>query len=408
MFPVEDSAELPVQSTADSSAEKPTLEKSEKRMLQLDALRGVAILLVMNFHEVISSSNAGVLSPVAKRLYQVGWTGVDLFFVLSGFLIGGLLFKEVRANGGIDIRRFLIRRAFKIWPSYYLYLIYIFLILHFTNNLYKTDGTNSILPNLFNVQNYTIPPRNHTWSLAVEEHFYLILPFLLALLVGRQSGKGKELKSFPGIVAVVAAGCLLLRVATSFHHPWALNTHFMPTHLRIDSLFFGTLLAYFYHYRPDTMVVLTRYRLPLFLAGLAMLIPAVIYPFQSRLISVPGFSFLYLGYGCILLAVILTPIGVGLAGRALGSLPARIIAFIGVYSYPIYLWHIDFAQEPLRYLARRGFLSGLPDAAKWIAMMAIYIAVATAVGFIMGRLVEIPALKLRDRLFPSRTRPMAS
>src|SRR5690348_13300609 len=100
---------------------RPTEIKS--RMVQLDFLRGVAILLVLGRHSVISQRDAGFLRPLATAWHRIGWTGVDLFFVLSGFLVGGLLFKELRKSSHLDVRRFLIRRAFKIWPSYYAFLV---------------------------------------------------------------------------------------------------------------------------------------------------------------------------------------------------------------------------------------------------------------------------------------------
>lgn len=96
------------------------------RLASLDALRGVAILLVLLHHPVVPFAWAGVVAPIAHVTYRVGWTGVDLFFVLSGFLVGGLLLRELRDNRRVDVRRFLTRRAFKIWPSYLLLIACVF------------------------------------------------------------------------------------------------------------------------------------------------------------------------------------------------------------------------------------------------------------------------------------------
>ena len=385
-----------------SEESKPPEAKTNLRMVQLDLLRGVAILLVMCFHGVIRAKSAGFLSPIASRLNCMGWSGVDLFFVLSGFLIGGLLFKEYLAEGRLDVRRFIVRRAFKIWPSYYVYLLYLAVLLHFTDLVDKAGASKSLIPNLLHIQNYTIPPRGHTWSLAVEEHFYLLLPFLLALLIGRSKGAERRLALVPWIAAVVAGVCLSLRYLESFHKPWAQVTHYFPTQLRIDSLFFGVVLAYFYHLKPALLDRLLQYRKAVFIVGLALVLPATSIEVSNKWMSIVGFSALYVGYGCILLAVIHTPVGVGTAGRFLQSLPARCIAFIGVYSYPIYLWHIDCATLPLKYLYKQGFLHELPGSVRYLVFMAIYVAVATTAGVIMGNLVEKPALKLRNRFFPSR------
>ena len=382
--------------------------RAPNRMVQLDFLRGIAILLVINFHGVILARSAGPLSPITVHLNRMGWSGVDLFFVLSGFLVGGLLFKECLSTGGLDVRRFLVRRAFKIWPSYYLYLLYLAVLLHFTDLVDRAGSSKSLVPNLLHYQNYVIPPRGHTWSLAIEEHFYLILPLLLLLLVRPGKGAANRLNAFPWIVGAVAGVCLTLRYLTSFHTPWAQVTHYFPTHLRIDSLFFGAALAYFYHVRPEIIARLMRYRRLIFFVGLALIFPATLYQVRTKIMSTIGFTAMYLGYGCILLSVVHTAVGKGIGGRFLASRLARAIAFIGVYSYPIYLWHIDCMTLPLKHLAKHGFLGGLPGSLRWLAFMTIYIAGATLAGVIMGRIVEKPALKLRDRLFPSRTGPSLS
>lgn len=93
------------------------------RLIQLDVLRGIAIALVLFEHRPNTPKGPpgwidGLIAPISAAL----WTGVDLFFVLSGYLVGGLLISEMAKSGRIDLKRFWIRRGFKIWPSYYLYL----------------------------------------------------------------------------------------------------------------------------------------------------------------------------------------------------------------------------------------------------------------------------------------------
>src|SRR5580658_8107142 len=95
------------------------------RVLSLDVLRGVAILLVIGRHHFINPRDAGLLFVPAAVWHRYGWTGVDLFFVLSGFLVGGLLLKETLERGELHVPRFLVRREFKIWPSYYVFLIWV-------------------------------------------------------------------------------------------------------------------------------------------------------------------------------------------------------------------------------------------------------------------------------------------
>ncbi len=136
------------------------------RLIQLDVLRGVAILLVLGSHAPVPASAAGWLQPFAVVWQRFGWAGVDLFFVLSGFLIGGLLFNELRIHSRLDVRRFIIRRCFKIWPSYYLCVFAAFLL-----TLARTHGQFPtsfwiVWPNIVHIQNYCMGERPilHTWS----------------------------------------------------------------------------------------------------------------------------------------------------------------------------------------------------------------------------------------------------
>lgn len=99
--------------------------RADGRVVPLDVLRGVAILLVLLAHTPVPVKESGSLAPVLGYLRYLGPSGVDLFFVLSGFLIGGLLFKELHDRGTLDLRRFLVRRGFKIWPAYAVFLGYL-------------------------------------------------------------------------------------------------------------------------------------------------------------------------------------------------------------------------------------------------------------------------------------------
>src|SRR5882672_3141516 len=131
--------------------------EQEGRLVQLDVLRAIAVLLVFCRHGIIPPAS-GRLEPLAQSLHRLGWTGVDLFFVLSGFLVGGLLFSELKNSGKLDAPRFLIRRGFKIWPSYFAYLLFLLVVLR-----RDTDALWLWVYNLVHVQNYFGTPRPHTW-----------------------------------------------------------------------------------------------------------------------------------------------------------------------------------------------------------------------------------------------------
>jgi peptidoglycan/LPS O-acetylase OafA/YrhL len=377
----------------------------KSRLVQLDILRGVAILLVIGRHPVILPSDAGVVKPLANLWLRFGWTGVDLFFVLSGFLVGGLLLKELRTRSELDVGRFIVRRGFKIWPSYFVYLGFVLLELLYKyrhGHAWLWYSLRAIAPNLLHVQNYLGTPREHTWSLAVEEHFYLMLPLLLLMLVRRRQSRVTAIPEVPIIAIALIIICTGLRCLTPAGRSFSFYHHMYPTHLRIDSLFFGVLLAYLYHFKSERLAAVGAHRATLLITGIALVSPMMVASVRSRFVWTFGFTFLYLGYACILLAMLYAPLGVGWLGRFCGSRLARILAFVGYFSYPVYLWHIDAARLPLEFLVHRGVLNGLPPALRWVAATGAFTVAAVAAGVVLGLLVERPALALRDRLFPAR------
>jgi peptidoglycan/LPS O-acetylase OafA/YrhL len=390
---------------APATTPRPEAQGARGRMLQLDVLRGMAILLVIGRHQVMDADDAGRLAPVVRRWASVGWTGVDLFFVLSGFLVSGLLFQEIKARGTMHARRFLVRRAFKVWPSYVVYVA--FVLAWTTAKAWETDprsAVRALVPNFLHLQNYLGTPRVHTWSLAVEEHFYLALPLVMLFLHRRARGRGV------GAIAGVAIAVMLIEPSLRFlvsraALPGPLPGTFYETHLRIDGLWLGVLVAYFHHLSPEVLAPLARHRLWLVVVGLGLVSPMGFVGLDhSPLVASLGLSAVYVGYAMILIAVVHTPLGEGLLGRALGSRPARWVGFIGFYSYPVYLWHVDLAQTPVRAALAKGALRGLAPELAWGVSMGIYLLLAVGAGVVLGRLVEAPALALRDRLFPAAPR----
>jgi peptidoglycan/LPS O-acetylase OafA/YrhL len=386
-----------------------------KRALGLDVLRGVAVLLVLVHHPAVEPHTAGVFTPLAIVMERFGWTGVDLFFVLSGFLVGGLLFKEIKATGRLDVKRFLIRRGFKIWPSYFLFLAVAF-VQQVRNNHSDSIGmiARQWLPNLVHVQNYrdmTTPVLlyvSHTWSLAVEEHFYLALPLLLLLLLKsrRTGGPVIQISAIPLIAAALVIGCLALRLVQNLNAALYVPYHQLtPTHLRIDSLFLGVLLAYLTCFQQGALAPLIRHKHWLVVAGVVLVSPMLYFRLEDRFTYTIGYTLLLLGYGAILLAIVNSPgMGEGVA-RSVASVPARAVAMAGFFSYSIYLWHPNLAQRYLITWMSHGLFGGLNPSLRWVVGMLVYIALSFAVGALMAGLIEIPGLLIRERWFPARTKP---
>lgn len=374
------------------------------RSLAIDMLRGVAILLVLGRHYVLEPQNLGLLQPIASGWTHVGWAGVDLFFVLSGFLVSGLIFSEYRQRGAVDIRRFAIRRGFKIWPPYLAYLAVI------AGWITWRKGSASVAwaelwPNVFHVQNYFHTPRVHTWSLAVEEHFYLAAALVFCWLL--KPGRAERLRHLPAFVA-----CWVLALAALRHVGFlregaeALNLY--ATHRRCDGLLVGTLLAYWTHFQPEKLDWLARRPLWLMFLGLGLATPTLVgTPEASPWLAGIGLTGVYVGFALFVLGW-LNVAGVHPWWRtAFARWPAALLGQIGFFSYSIYLWHVDLAQTPMRKAMQwLGVGDGAP-AVPWTIATLLYVGLAVLTGMALARLFEIPSLALRDRLFPSAVKPLA-
>ena len=376
------------------------------RSLPLDMLRGVAILLVIGRHYIVLPENFGWLQPLAGGWTTIGWAGVDLFFVLSGFLVSGLLFAEYRKHRAVDVGRFVVRRGFKIWPAYLVYLGFVAAWVAWKQRGDLASTWATIWPNVFHVQNYFHTPRVHTWSLAVEEHFYLAvaLAFYWVLRTGRAEAILRRLPAI--ILGLVAAIAVARYFSYRAHGPERLNLY--ATHLRFDGLLIGTLLAYWTHFQREKLAWAAQRPGLMLIVGLVLAAPVLaLSPDASVLTASVGLTALYAGFGCILIGWLNLEDKAGWARRLFASTPAALLGQIGFYSYSIYLWHVDLAQVPIKKLAEIAVRAEVPAALVWVAGMVLYIGLAYVAGRLLGRLIEMPALKLRDRLFPSSTKAMA-
>jgi peptidoglycan/LPS O-acetylase OafA/YrhL len=355
---------------------------SKKRNLQLDCLRGVAILMVILCHTILFRY-PGWEAP----LVQGGWAGVDLFFVLSGFLISGLLFAEFQRTRIIRFRRFAIRRALKIYPAFYA-LVLLTVVLRFATEK-PIPVLQAFLHDLLFLQSYAPGTYGHFWSLSVEEHFYILFPLALYLMLRRNGSATDPFRFLPWLFGLVAVTTLLARLFTARYVPFSWQTHLFPTHLRIDSLLFGVLLSYWAHFHGSRFWGFVQPRYPLFLlVGAFMISPIFIISQYDPWMYTYGFTVLYLGFGALLLAVL--SIRVELLPQVVQALP-RALARIGGFSYSIYLWHIPW----LIILFKWGIIR-IP----YVGLIT-YIVGSVALGITASQIVEIPAVRIRDRLFPA-------
>ncbi len=381
--------------------------KGRARSIHLDILRAVAILLVLGIHNVVKPSDAGVFYWPARIWANLGWTGVDLFFVLSGFLIGGLLFEEIREKSQLKLTNFLIRRGFKIWPPYITYLIILMIFFTYKNQYsIPWDEFRDLIPNFLHMQNYFGTPRLHTWSLAVEEHFYLLLPLLLMFLC-RKNHRFFTLNHLPWLIAGLIFIVIILRMQVYIKYSNGeidnLGSSYLETHLRSDGLMLGVLVAYFYHFKPEKIVIFSKHPIKMLLLGCILVSPSAFIGLENNIwMASVGLFILYVGYAIIMLSFMNIPLDSKLLGNFFTKNLLKILGFIGFFSYPIYLFHPDFAQYPMEKLIQNGWLSNISGELRWIIGMGSYIFLAIVAGVFFGVIIEKPFLTLRDYLFPHK------
>jgi peptidoglycan/LPS O-acetylase OafA/YrhL len=347
-----------------------------QRNSELDFVRGIAILMVMAHHFGLAPVGHPILRALQTPGNLMGQTGVDVFFVLSGFLVGGLLLKEYKSTGTIRAKRFLLRRGLKIWPAYYFYI--------FAEVVVRKHPLNSFLvPNLLHLQNYLGTSLLHTWTLSIEEHFYLLLALAMAYMASRHWPADRMLKSFLWVIG----GVIVIRCVTVYEGwPGA----FTYTHDRLDALLFGVVLATLFHFFPEKFDRIASHNW--ILAGVAAAAVTLYAAFDSTSLRYSiGLTVLYIGYGAFLLLVYRH------SGRFKEWRLYKWIAAIGLYSYGIYLWH-NSVRDPLTHLSQH-----LPDAVRWPCLTVAEYAAAISVGVVTTLLIEWPFLKIRDRIFPDKT-----
>jgi peptidoglycan/LPS O-acetylase OafA/YrhL len=242
-----------------------------QRQPGLDLLRALAIIIVVIYH-------AGIMGfRLPGRVDRWGWIGVDLFFVLSGYLIGGQLLAELARNNRLKLPRFYARRALRILPAYVVVLAIYFSLPSWRE---YPDMAQPLWKFLFSVQNIALhggTAFSHAWSLAVEDQFYLALPFVLLLVFWRPSAAVALscIMIFGGIAlrAFLAAQNSAVDGSVSFRgfQAWI----YYPTWTRLDPLVFGVMIAATEKFRPQVWRRLTDAAIWLWLPALGLIVYAL-------------------------------------------------------------------------------------------------------------------------------------
>jgi len=359
-----------------------TRSTARGRLVELDFVRGIAIIMVMGFHFHTVRTGIPAIAAIEYPLKSFGREGVNLFFTLSGFLVGGLLLRQYAQTGRIDARRFIVRRMFRIWPAYYVLILF-----HVLVRRHPLD--TFLWQNLAHLQNYYGTSIAQTWSLAVEEHFYLLLPALL-LLFARWHIRANALI---GVLVALCVAVLAARSVAVAHGELA--DAFAFTQYRIDSLLFGVLLAALYWMKPDAYRRLAA-RVGLLVAVVLLLVAWLVFATPHFALDESlGYTLQAIGF-CALIVLVLEH-----SHRLSGSRIYRAVAWTGLYSYGIYLWH-SLALAPGDFLIHRSTALGLPPVVVWGIAIVAQFAIAIGLGYLTTRAVEYPFLRLRDAWFPDR------
>jgi peptidoglycan/LPS O-acetylase OafA/YrhL len=342
----------------------------DRRNVSLDTLRSLAIILVVNCHA------ATAFDP--ERLYALrgGGHGVDLFFVLSGWLLGHLLFTELKRTGTIDVRRFWLRRWMRTLPAYYAVLLYTFA----WQGLGRGNGDLRWCYLCFG-QNYLpqMPYFTISWSLCVEEHFYLaVAPLILALF------------AFPPCRPLLVP--LLLAPTVCRWMGWYGNLD--QTHVRWDQCAAGVLLAYACVYRPGLWSWLCRLAPALACAGLGV----VGYDVAARLNPGAGLPGVPLLAWALAFAALVLLANSSDFWRRRARVPG--LRYLAERSYAVYLLHID-ALAVVRRLGASRLLEPLGGFSVPLAFVLTW-AVSLALAEVLHRLVERPLIRARERFAASR------
>lgn len=307
------------------------LAPGSRRVPSLDGLRAVSILLVVIGHGRHTVHFDSGFTSNLLNLFGNASLGVSIFYVISGFLITELLLGEVERYGTISLKRFYVRRAFRILPAYYFFLL-VMGILAFAGIL--NLSWRSILSAAFFTTNYGLDGSwwlGHSWSLCVEEQFYLLWPLTLVLLGPR--------RCFWLALGVIVFSPVV-RVASYFLFPaWRGNIGMM-FHTRADQLMLGCIAALSFGSTrfQSFMDKLFRYRIhwvsTLFIFCISPLLGG---RFHGGYTLSAGYSLEGLGITIVMLWAVRN--SESLPGKILNSRPA---ICLGVLSYSLYLWQQPF------------------------------------------------------------------
>jgi peptidoglycan/LPS O-acetylase OafA/YrhL len=364
--------------------------QERERQPGLDLLRALAIIIVVIYH-------AGIMGfPLPGRVHRFGWIGVDIFFVLSGYLIGGQLLAPLARDQSVKLGRFFARRALRIMPAYFVVLAIYFLLPSWREYPEMAQPLWKFLLSVQNIGLHGGTAFSHAWSLAVEDQFYLALPFLL-LFVNRSP---RAAIVIPCMIVVVG---IALRAFLAFQNPAEISGVsyrgfqtwiYYPTWTRLDPLVFGVVMAAIEKFRPTWWKRLTDYAIWLWPPGLLLIVYAL-WLGEGEYLSVAAaiwqFPLIALGMASLLVCAVSPRLFL----RRI-AIPGA--AFIASIAYSAYLIQKLVIHCVAQFCTTHNIaLTSIP------ALLGVEICVYVAAAILFFA-IERPFLQLRHRIAP-RSRP---
>lgn len=373
------------------------MEKHQERWYGLDHLRAAAIILVLMYHYRAFKHPQWI-----DDIGRFGWTGVDLFFVLSGFLISGQLFKEIERKGRFSLKIFYIKRFFRIIPAYFFTLFLYFAFPFFR----EREALSPLWKFVTFTQNYGLDvidrgTFSHAWSLCIEEQFYLFLPLLLLILA-----KTRLFKYLPVLLIGVITFSLMVRIvmwnqyiipvqpdSLDFWRLWYMKIYY-PTHTRLDGLGMGVLIGYLMQYSSGFKRKIHHHGNLIFISGLVLLGVSlwVCNEQTSERASVFGFTLVALSYGLIVLSAVSE-------SCFLYRSKSYITAQLAALSYAIYLSH-----KGIIHMTQVALDKFTVQTADNICLILCLLACITA-AVLYSILIEKPFSGIKTRILKGKEKP---
>ncbi|MHC5935340.1 acyltransferase family protein [Nostoc sp.] len=344
--------------------------KKKIRVDNLDLVRSLAILAVVLYHTTQMVAGSSFITVFTS----IGQYGVDLFFVLSGFLIGGLYWSEQKQHGQINLPKFIKRRILRTAPPYFFALILSFL------PVWILERQSFDFGYLFFLQNYytKIPFFLVSWSLCVEIHFYILLPLFIAMI------KRLGFKDYlPFIIGLSAFLPMLFRsFLVDYDKIQTFGFYLTASHFRFDGLLLGVLASYYSVYKPKYIEHISKFSSYVYLLNITFILAIPLIP-----------KYWMYKFGLTILALLFCLLVSALSqSKPLALSSTRLTKLIAQSSYSIYLTHALI----IHIFIRLSKIFSLNSSVTWLLMViAIFIF-----GYLFYVIVEKFSLAVRDKLAP--------